>query len=412
MNILLANLTYLPHLGGIENSFRHISEIYQKQGHNVIIVCSNVKPGNRGKLEQNETINGVKVYRYNRFSPIFDFLKPFVNLTDIIQSYLLVRKLDLIYDFDFSIVRNMKVGVGARLALKAKPVIYVLSSITKFLDYKKLNEFKGHYISNLIRWFYHNKITLGQDVYFEKVLLRISSLNVVFSKNMINQVNELLKIDSNKIKLITPGVDSNRFVKKENIVVGELESQIKSADFVFLLLGRLINVKGVDVAIKAFRDLKYSSAKFVIVGNGPELDYLKTMVGQMSLEEKVIFISKTSVPEDYFAISDAFLMTSSYESFGQTILEAMSSELPVIGFKSNDRNIRTATSEIIKNSENGFLCGNSVLELTETMQKIIDLTHSERQAIGRNNRLTIKNNYTWQQFANSILDLEIIDSSK
>ena len=75
MNILLANLTYLPHFGGIENSFRHISDTYNKQGHNVVIVCSNIKTDKSGKLKTFENINGVKVYRYNRFIPKFKIFK-------------------------------------------------------------------------------------------------------------------------------------------------------------------------------------------------------------------------------------------------------------------------------------------------------------------------------------------------
>lgn len=411
MNILLANLTYLPHIGGIENSFRHISDVYKKQGHNVIIVCSNIKPDKRGDLKKTEKINGIKVYRFKRYVPFFKFLKPFVNITDIIRTYFLVKKLNLKYNFDFSIVRNMKVGIGIKFALKTKPVIYVLSSITKFLDKKSLNDFKGNHILKFIKWFYYNKIIIGQDVFFEKYLLRKSNLNIVFSKNMWSQVNQLIKIDKSKIKLITPGVDSKRFFKTKDVVIDKLNSQIKSDDFVFLLLGRLIKVKGVDVAIKAFGQLKYPLAKFLIVGDGPELINLKKLVKKMYLEEKVFFLPKTSMPENYFSISDAFLMTSSYESFGQTILEAMSSELPVIGFKSDGINIRTATTEIIEQSKNGFLCENNYKSLAHVMEKVINLPLTERKKIGKQNRSKIINTYSWQYFSDSIIELEIIKNS-
>ena len=408
MNILLANLTYLPHIGGIENSFRHISEIYKKQGHKVVIVCSNVVSDKTGKLDSFEIINGIEVHRYNRYHPKFKFLKPFVNVTDIIKSYFLVRKLDLKYNFDFSIVRNMKVGIGVKFALKTKPVIYVLSSITKFLDKKSLNNFKGNYIIKFIKWFYYNKIIIGQDVFFEKYLLIKSNLNVVFSKNMLNQVNQLIKIDNRKIKLITPGVDSKRFFKTKDVVIDKLNSQIKSDDFVFLLLGRLIKVKGVDVAIKAFGQLKYPLAKFLIVGDGPELINLKKLVKKMFLEEKVFFLPKTSMPENYFSISDAFLMTSSYESFGQTILEAMSSELPVVGFKSDGVYIKTATDEIIEDNINGFLCNYSIENLASAMNKIASLSIIERHRMGERSRCKIENEYSWKFFCNSILELELI----
>lgn len=406
MNILLANLTYLPHFGGIENSFRHISEVYKEQGHNVVIVCSNIKTDKSGKLKTFENINDVNVYRYNRYTPTFKLFKPFVNVMDIIKSYFLVKKLDKIYNFDVSIVRNMKVGIGVRFALKTKPVIYVLSSITKFLDKKSLNNFKGNYIIKFIKWFYYNKIIIGQDVFFEKYLLIKSNLNVVFSKNMLNQVNQLIKIDNRKIKLINPGVDSKRFFKNNNIILDELKNKIKFDDFVFLILGRLIKVKGIDVAIKAFGKLKSHNAKFLIVGDGPERKNLKNLVTKMCLDKNIFFLPKTTLPENYFSISDAFLMTSNYESFGQTILEAMSSELPIIGFKADDVNIKTATEEIIDDSINGFLCENSVQDLTNTMQKVMSLSEIEKRKIGKLNRHKVIDSYSWKNFAKSILETQ------
>lgn len=411
MNILLANLTYLPHFGGIENSLRHISEIYKNEGHNVIIICSNIKPDKKGELKDYEIINGIEVYRYKRFVPVFKFLKPFVNITDIIKTYFLVKKLNLKYNFDFSIVRNMKVGIGLKFALKTKPVIYVLSSITKFLDKKSLNDFTGNQIMKFIKWFYHNKIIIGQDVLFEKYLIRKSNLNIVFSKNMLNQVNQLIKIDNRKIKLINPGVDSKRFFKKNNIIIDELKNQIKLDDFIFLILGRLIKVKGIDVAIKAFGRLNIPNTKLLIVGDGPELNNLIELVNKMNLSERVIFLPKTTLPENYFSISDAFLMTSNYESFGQTILEAMSSELPIIGFKADNVNIKTATEEIIDDSKNGFLCENSIQDLANTMQKVMSLSEAEKRKIGKLNRNKVIYNFTWEGFSNEILEFESIKNS-
>jgi len=404
MNILLGNLTYKPHIGGIENSFRHISDVFKKQGHEVIIVCSDLSPERDKRLCDIEIENGIKIYRYKRYHPKFLLLKPLLNISDIIKSYLLVRKLDNKYKFDFSIVRNMRVGLGVNLALKKKPVIYVLSSITKYLDNKKLNLYKGNFFAKFLKWFYHNRIIIGQDIFFEKALIRRSSLNVVFSENMLSQINQLVNINNN-IKIIRPGVDSTRFRKNAH-----KNSFLKNnhKEFIFILLGRLISVKGADVAIKAFSKLNIPNTKLYIVGDGPEKNKLINLTKKLEIEKKVSFFSKTSTPEYFFSISHAFLMTSTYESFGQTILEAMSSELPVIGFKSDSINCRTATEEVIDNSINGFLCNYGIENLTTAMKKIATLSINERQKMGEQNRKKIIDTFSWEYFCNSIMETESI----
>lgn len=409
MNILLANLTYLPHIGGIENSFRHISEIYKKQGHKVVIVCSNLVSDKTAKLDSFEIINGIEVHRYNRYHPKFKFLKPFVIATDIIRSFLLVKKLDKTYKFDFSIVRNMKVGLGVRFALKTRPVIYVIPAISKYQDEKNINSFNGNAPTRFIKWVLNDKIILAQNYFIEKMLIRKSDYNIVFSQNMISQVKQIVNIDEDRIKLINPGVDSERFrTKKKNLCFKEEKIEINSKNFNFLILCRLISIKGIDKAIKAIKHLNSLKLKLLIVGDGPELNRLINYTKKNSLEKQVLFFNKTHTPEEYFSISDAFLMTSTYEPFGQTILEAMSSELPVVGFKSDGVYIKTATDEMIEDNINGFLCNYSIEDLASAMNKIASLPIIERHRMGKRNRCKIENEYSWEFFCNSILELELI----
>ena len=260
MNILLANLTYLPHIGGIENSFRHISAIYKNQGHNVVVVCSNLVSDKKGKLDSFEIINGIEVHRYNHYEPKFKFLKPFVIAADIINSWLLVNKLDKTYKFDFSIVRNMRVGLGVRFALKTSPVIYVIPAISKYQDDKSINCFSGNALVRLIKWVIHRKIILALNYFFEKMLIRKSDYNVVFSQNMMTQVNHIVNIDDNRIRLIRPGVDSERFKpKKNNLCLNEEHIETNSNNFNFLILCRLISIKGIDRAIEAIKLLNSSN---------------------------------------------------------------------------------------------------------------------------------------------------------
>ena len=110
-----------------------------------------------------------------------------------------------------------------------------------------------------------------------------------------------------------------------------------------LFVGRLMEVKGVDVLIKAFsKFLNHESlADYVldIVGDGPELDSLQQLSQQEQIDEKITFHGSKPKSEiaDFYVNADLFVLPSrttalgEKEGLGLVILEAMMSGVPVIG---------------------------------------------------------------------------------
>ena len=176
---------------------------------------------------------------------------------------------------------------------------------------------------------------------------------------------------------------------------------------IFLIIGRLIEVKNISIVIKSFINVKSEERLLIIVGDGPKLNDLKSLVLKYNLEQYMIFFDKTNKPEKFYQISDAFIMSSSYEPFGQTILEAMSTGLPIIAFKSDGINVRTATEEIVENAVNGLLCEYSTDELTKSIDNFINLSEEKVKIIGWNNREKVKRIYSWKIFVEKILKLNI-----
>ena len=110
-----------------------------------------------------------------------------------------------------------------------------------------------------------------------------------------------------------------------------------------LFVGRLMEVKGVDVLIKAFSKFlendSLSDYALDIVGDGPELDSLLHLARQEQIEEKIVFPGSKQRNEiaDFYANADLFVLPSKTtalgekEGLGLVVLEAMMSGVPVIG---------------------------------------------------------------------------------
>ncbi len=110
-----------------------------------------------------------------------------------------------------------------------------------------------------------------------------------------------------------------------------------------LFVGRLMEVKGVDILIKAFsKFLKIDSLSdyaLDIVGDGPELDSLQRLSRQEQVEEKITFHGSKQKSEiaGFYRNADLFVLPSrttalgEKEGLGLVVLEAMMSGVPVIG---------------------------------------------------------------------------------
>jgi N-acetyl-alpha-D-glucosaminyl L-malate synthase BshA len=71
-------------------------------------------------------------------------------------------------------------------------------------------------------------------------------------------------------------------------------------------------------------------AKLLMVGDGPERPGAEMLSESLGLSQHVRFVGKQEQMEEVLAVADLFLLTSNYESFGLSALEAMAAHVPVI----------------------------------------------------------------------------------
>jgi len=188
---------------------------------------------------------------------------------------------------------------------------------------------------------------------------------------------------------------------EEEIVQLKKELGKKPDDIFLTNTARLVKQKGFDTTIKALPKLD-KNIRLLIVGGGPEDEYLKTLVKELKLGDRVIFtgqVPRTEVSK-YRSISDIFVGPSRSEGLGNAFLSAMALHLPVIATQEGgiaeflfdkDRNPDKGTT--------GFAVDKESPEQIVAQVKYI-LTHrDEVKEITKRARKMVEEKYNWDAVA-------------
>ena len=100
----------------------------------------------------------------------------------------------------------------------------------------------------------------------------------------------------------------------------------------------------------------------------------------------------------YYLKADALLMCSKHEAMGRVTAEAMALGLPVIGRNSG------GTAELIQHKKTGLLYETNYVELSEMMEEIM-VNRELYNEIKRESYLFAKNNFTIEQYSNTIYEI-------
>ena len=118
-----------------------------------------------------------------------------------------------------------------------------------------------------------------------------------------------------------------------------------------IAVGRLIDQKGHSYLLEAMHELSLNgnNVKLTIVGDGPLRINLEKMSKSLGIENIVDFVGWQNNVNYYYQSADIAIHPSLWEGFGQVLLEAMHSRLPIIASKVS------AIPEIVEDSITGIL---------------------------------------------------------
>jgi 1,2-diacylglycerol 3-alpha-glucosyltransferase len=372
MNIGLFSETYYPEINGVATSVYTLKNELENRGHNVYVFTT--------------TTPGAPEHEHNVFRvPSI----PFIFITERRVGLFYQPKLaHIIKKLSLDIIHThteFSLGIFGRIMARELRLPIVHTYHTIYEDYT-------HYLTH-----------------FEALDRRAKAFARTYSKvccNTVEQVivptektKELLMTYSvhKDISVVPTGIDLSKFDPKqyslEDVNALKQKYNINPQEKILLYIGRISQEKNIEEIISAMPEYmkKRELVKFVIVGSGPALDKLESLVKQMGLEDRFVFTG--SQPWDtiglFYQLGNVFVSASKSETQGLTYIEAMASGLPIVAREDK------CLEDILEVGNNGYSF-TGTQGLYEGLDQILFLNQSTNYS---QNALNKVKKYSTQEFA-------------
>jgi glycosyltransferase involved in cell wall biosynthesis len=250
---------------------------------------------------------------FNKTGPLVDFLPNDISVVSLGKNRLrsafclLIKQIRSTEpDVIFSTLPHVNIAlIAARILLPGKSKIIIREANTSSKTIKLTN------YGWLIRFLY-------------KSLYKSADAVVALSNVMERELSNKFSVPLKKMSIIYNPVDEITIRKSIKKI-----RRTKDEEINYVCSGRLIKQKGFDRLIKAVIDFPLKS-HLTVMGEGPELEALKSIISEYKLQSKVTFIGFQKNPWEWYAGADALLMSSHWEGMSNSVLEALACGCPVI----------------------------------------------------------------------------------
>ena len=358
--IIITTQCFAPQIGGIESLMTGMAEAMSKNGKNVLVLADGIKS------DEDKQAN-YKIKRFSGWKPIRRLNKA-LYLEKICKN----KTVDTIYADSWKSVeyvrkKNKKILVLAHGTEIPKQYWSIMLDILRFKKNRIINSYKN-------------------------VFKIIANSN--YTRDLMNAS---LKIDFAKIKIIHPGIDVYEdFISQED--EENVKKIIKDRKPIITTLARVEKRKGHKFIINAISKLieRFPNLIYLIAGKGPYLEEIKKYVGELSLENHVVFLGWITEPEKSLILknSEVFVMTpttvgESVEGFGMAFIDASFHGIPSVGSRSG------GISDAIIENETGLLA--EVGDQEDITKKIAELLDNVelRTKLGKRGKEIAESEYSW-----------------
>ena len=354
--------------GDVTNAF----EIAKKlaNDHKVVFINSEISKKYQRLKKIPFKVKFLKDIKY----PLLNFISPY---------FYLPRYYEIFQDFDIIHSSTPRLNM---LASKIKknlgiPFIYSTHMVPRF-------SFNSYQIENTLLYF----------LVSDWLRRGIKNANAVITPT--NFVRNLLKRKFNVNSIVIPnGINKSLFLRSPDQNYKRKLNMLNKR--IILFVGQIRESKGIHILIKALNIVKQKVPDIILlcIGESPSPKnnkyylFLKKLIKKLGLEQSVKFLG--SIPFEQlistYSIADLFVLPSlSYEYQGIVLLEAMSSNVPVVASDSG------GIPDMIIDGKNGLLFKNGdYIELSDKMIEILENSDLKNNLIKCANEI-IDKKYKWE----------------
>ncbi len=156
----------------------------------------------------------------------------------------------------------------------------------------------------------------------------------------------------------------------------------------------LVNMKGVDVALRAFAAAVPSGeARLELFGTEKRAGETMELAGRLGIGERVVvhgFVPNEQLPARLLG-ADLLLHPTRSESFGQVLAEAAALGIPVISSRVN------AVPEVVADGETGLLCPSGDVDAYAAALASLLSNGDLRRRMGKANRARADSRWRWER---------------
>lgn len=279
---------------------------FVKKGFNITCFC----PINNSKLTNLLRAGSLEFYSHNVIHKKMEIIHAFINVKHIFRSVCLLHQLRNKYDYIVIVQGDIELGAGFLNASKMLGMNNVISYIPYTHSFKKMGS-KAAFIKDFLsRFVYHN-------------CCHYLTICNTFSEQLIEKNNNAT------VRILTNFVSNPPETEQSKTVFDNLS---ESKVIRLLVAGRVFfRQKGQDTLINALCRIKYSSAiRLDIIGDGPDLEKLRSLAGELPGNIMVNFLGWKDNVWEYAKNIDAIIIPSNYEGVPLIMLEAIKRNVPII----------------------------------------------------------------------------------
>lgn len=360
----------IPHGGGSVDSLYRLSQAQALRGHEISIYTSDFK------LDQEyiDSLQGVKVYPFHSWLNILRMPIAPGLVTKVKKT---LREFDIIHLHQYRSFQNIVIH---RYATKYN-IPYVLQA--------------------------HGSLT----TFFQKGWLK-RTFDVIWGYRILNDASKLIAVteveaeqyksmgvSKDKIEIIPHGISLTDFENLPSRGTFREKYGFNDSEQIILYLGRINEIKGINILIQAFAGLSTDERKIKLVIIGPDegfLSSLKNLITDLDIEDKVVFTGPLYGQEKFSAYIDAdvYVLPSVYEIFGITVLEACACGTPVVVTD------RCGIANIL-DGEAGLVTPYDPEQLRHRISTLLD-NEQLRLQLGEKGRLLVREKLNWETIVDNV----------